>query len=513
MRDAPLHDASAEIGGAGTVNGDAHAAPVAVPLTTHVDPVSDEETPGVRPERQFVLNLVLADLAALVLATSFAASWIASGAISRHVALIAVLIATLVAVFKLNGLYDNDRKFIGHSTLDELPTVLRLVAFTLAIFALVAWRATEAPSLGEIIVFGAIVVGAIAAVRATIRALFRRNPDFPQNTVIVGAGSVGQLLARKLLTHPEYQVRLVGFVDSAPKERRPDLDDLTVVGVPEELPNLIERYKIERVVIAFSNDSPTELIRLIRSIDEFPVRVDIVPRLFDAIPPGFGHHAVEGIPLLPLPQLRLSRSARAFKRAFDLVGAAAGMALLAPFFALVALAIKLDTPGPVFFRQLRMGAGDETFWMYKFRTMTADADERKAEYAHLNKHTRPGGDPRMFKIERDPRVTRVGRFLRASSLDELPQLFNVLRGEMSLVGPRPLIIDEDSHVEPWARKRLALRPGMTGLWQVIGRTAISFDEMVRLDYLYVATWSFSSDLRYLLHTFPLIVKGSRAGAF
>jgi lipopolysaccharide/colanic/teichoic acid biosynthesis glycosyltransferase len=151
--------------------------------------------------------------------------------------------------------------------------------------------------------------------------------------------------------------------------------------------------------------------------------------------------------------------------------------------------------------------GSGTFRIFKFRTMVADADDRKPEVAHLNRHAQTGGDARMFKIVDDPRVTRVGRVLRRYFVDELPQLINVFKGEMSLVGPRPLILDEDAHVDEWARKRLDLKPGMTGHWQVLGRSAIPFEEMVKLDYLYVTTWSLWNDLRLLFGTVPLVVRG------
>jgi exopolysaccharide biosynthesis polyprenyl glycosylphosphotransferase len=350
-------------------------------------------------------------------------------------------------------------------------------------------------------------------VRVLARSEFQRDPEFPQNTVIVGAGTVGQLLAHKILGHPEYHLRLLGFVDAAPRERREDLGDLQLLGTPDELARLVDELQVERVLVAFSNDSHDETMDLIRLLRDHSVRIDIVPRLFDVLPPTLTNQMVEGIPLLSLPRLRLSLGSRVVKRTFDLVFSVIGLAILAPFFGVIALLIKLDSRGPVFFRQVRMGAGEREFRMWKFRTMSVDAEEQKLQLVHLNKHARPGGDPRMFKITADPRVTRVGALLRRYSLDEVPQLINVLTGEMSLIGPRPLILEEDEHIHEWGRKRLLLKPGMTGLWQVLGRSAIPFDEMVKLDYLYVTTWSLTGDFRLLLQTIPAIVRGERDGAY
>jgi exopolysaccharide biosynthesis polyprenyl glycosylphosphotransferase len=269
---------------------------------------------------------------------------------------------------------------------------------------------------------------------------------------------------------------------------------------------------VDRVIVAFSRDPHEHTMQIIRMLNDHEIHVDIVPRLFDVIPPTVTSHTIEGVPLITLPRLRLSRSARIIKRTFDLGAAALMLMLLAPLFAALAAVIKMSSPGPVFFRQTRMGAGDETFDIFKFRTMVEDADEQKAQVAHLNRHASPGGDPRMFKVLDDPRVTPIGRFLRRASLDELPQLLNVLRGEMSLIGPRPLILDEDRHVQAWGRKRLALKPGMTGLWQVSGRNSIPFEEMVKLDYLYVASWSLANDCRLLLKTVPLVLRGDNHSA-
>ena len=219
-------------------------------------------------------------------------------------------------------------------------------------------------------------------------------------------------------------------------------------------------------------------------------------------------HTLEGIPLVGLRPTRLARSSRVLKRAFDLCAATLGLVVLAPLFAGVAIAIKVESRGPIFFRQVRRGANGSTFRIYKFRTMVAEAEDKKAEVVHLNMHR--NRDPRMTKIPDDPRVTQVGRYLRRFSIDELPQLINVVKGEMSLVGPRPLILEEDRYVTAWARKRLDLKPGITGLWQVLGRSDIPFDEMTKLDYVYVTNWSLREDLRLIFLTVPSLFRTRRA---
>ena len=413
----------------------------------------------------------------------------------------------LVVLAKVYGLYERDEERTDHSTVDDVVGVFHLTTVFVWVFFLVTSATTVAqPQLSRLVAFWGLSVVIVTAGRGIARATVRRSVAYLQNTIIVGAGEVGQLTARKLLAHPEYGINLVGFVDSMPKERRDDLAHLTLLGTPERLPELIRLLDVERVIVAFSNDSHEDTLALIRSIKDYDVQIDIVPRLFEVLGTKVGIHTVEGIPLVGLPPLRLSRSSRLLKRTMDVTFSALGLLALAPLFAVAALAIKLDSRGPVFFRQVRMGEGDRTFRIYKFRSMAIDAEERKASLVHLNQHAQRGGDARMFKVANDPRITRVGNFLRRTSIDELPQLINVLKGEMSLVGARPLILDEDQHVEDWARKRLDLRPGITGLWQVLGRSDIPFDEMTKLDYLYVTNWSLAEDLRLMLRTMPALLR-------
>jgi exopolysaccharide biosynthesis polyprenyl glycosylphosphotransferase len=450
-------------------------------------------------------------LAALLLAEWVVTSIDGSGLYDTRTETLVVLasLPVWVVIAKLYGLYDHDEERTDHSTADDFAGVFHMVTVCIWLFWVATYLTRLAhPTPPKLVIFWAAAIAFISTGRAVARAVAHRNPAYLQNTVIVGAGDVGQLIAKKLLNHPEYGINLVGFADARPKERREDLEHLALLGDTGRLPAIIRLFDVERVIVAFSNESHEETLDLLRSLKDLDVQIDIVPRLFELVSPGAGIHTVEGLPLVGLAPMRLSRSSRLLKRGMDLALAVVALVLLAPVFIAAALLIRVDSAGPVFFRQLRMGSGDRAFRIWKFRTMAVDADAQKHVYAHLNQHARPGGDGRMFKIPNDPRVTRVGRLLRRYSLDELPQLFNVVLGEMSLIGPRPLILQEDDCVSHWGRQRLSLKPGITGLWQVLGRSEIPFAEMVRLDYLYVTTWSLTSDIKILLRTVPLLF-GSR----
>ncbi len=457
--------------------------------------------------------LLVADLAGLMAAFAIAQLLIGLHAKGGHVdvwwetVLFGTTLPGWIIVVKLYGLYDHDEERTDHTTVDDLVGVFHMVTVgTWLFYAGATLTHVARPDLNKVAIFWVLATLLVTLLRGMSRALSRRHIAYLQNTVIVGAGDVGQLIARKVLNHPEYGINLVGFVDSEPKERRDDLGNLTLLGPPERLPAIVRLFDVERVIIAFSRSPHEQTLALVRSMKDLDVQIDIVPRLFELVGPNVGVHTVEGLPLVGLPPVHLARSSRGMKRTMDVVLSALALLVLAPLLALIAVLIKLTSSGPVFFRQIRMGRGNKTFRIYKFRTMYADAEERKAEYAHLNKHAQEGGDARMFKIPSDPRVTPVGRLLRRYSLDELPQLINVVRGEMSLVGPRPLILDEDQHVREWARQRLNLKPGITGPWQVLGRDGIPFAEMIRLDYLYVTGWSVFNDLKLMLKTIPTVVR-------
>ena len=414
-----------------------------------------------------------------------------------------------IVIAKLYGLYDHDEERTDHSTVDDFVSVFHLVTVGAWLLFMTMWLTNVAdPNVPRIAFFWAFAVLAISLARGSARAYCRRQVSYLQNTVIVGAGTVGQLVAHKFLQHPEYGVNLVGFVDTEPMEMRDGLGHVAQLGDPAQLPWIVELLDVERVVIAFSSDSHDEMLELIRSLKRLDVQIDIVPRLFEVVGPKVGIHTVEGLPLVGLPPLTLARSSAFLKRATDIVLSALGLLVLSPLLLAIALRIKTTSPGPVLFRQVRVGAEGHPFEIFKFRTMDIDAEARKADLAQLSVHAK--GDPRMFKVPDDPRVTPFGRTLRRYSLDELPQLFNVLRGEMSLVGPRPLILAEDEHVREWARERLSLKPGITGPWQVMGGSDIPFEEMVKLDYLYVTAWSVFSDLKLVIRTLPALLREKAA---
>ena len=410
------------------------------------------------------------------------------------------------------GLYLNDEIQAVRPTADDVPGVTLLVTLTTWVGILVlAATGIAHPNLGLTAVFWAAAIALVLAFRAVARAVVRRRFVPRERTLIVGAGRVGSEIAEKLGRRPEYGLEVIGFLDDDPlHDPLRALDEgPPQLGATSRIETVLRAYRVERVIFAFSRMPASEQIDLFQRCMELGVQVDIVPRLYEVIGSRMQAHDVEGLPLVGLRAPRLSRSSKRLKRGLDLGLSLALLVLFAPLFVYAAVRIKLGSPGPVLFRQERMGAGGRHFRIVKFRTMYLDAEERKAELAHLNKHTETG--PCMFKIPDDPRITPFGRFLRRWSIDELPQLWNVLRGEMSLVGPRPLILAEDENVVGAGRQRLRLTPGVTGLWQVLGRSDIPFREMITLDYLYVTNWSLWGDIKLLARTIPRVLQ--KTGAY
>ncbi|HKR98289.1 MAG TPA: exopolysaccharide biosynthesis polyprenyl glycosylphosphotransferase [Candidatus Dormibacteraeota bacterium] len=356
------------------------------------------------------------------------------------------------------------------------------------------------------VAMSAVLVLASALFRAVARTLAHRAEPLRQRALIVGSGTVAGQLVKRLRAHDELGVEPVGLVDDEVSEL--DTSGLPRLGRIEDLGEVIPSQDIDRVIISFTRASHSDLLRCIRICRDEGVAVDVVPRLFEFLDGAHPVETMRGLPLLSLDAPRLSGAARVAKRTLDIVVSSVVLVLLMPMLLMIAAAIKLDSRGPVLFRQWRAGVGGKPFRLLKFRTMRTDAEARKPELAHENDIR----DGVMFKIWRDPRTTRLGRRLRRLSLDELPQLINVLRGDMSLVGPRPLVFEEaEALAETWHSRRLDLKPGITGLWQVAGRNHVPFQEMLKLDYQYVAGWTLARDIELMLATIPAVL--SRRGAY
>lgn len=471
--------------------------------------------------------LLLADVVGLVLAFTLAHLLVGSGtsdpgelsALGEFGVFAATLpLWTLAA--KVYGLYDNDDERTDHSTADDLVGVFHLVTVgTWALFLSTRLAGWAQPEVWRLVAFWMLTTVLIALGRGCARAFCRRRITYVQNVVIFGAGEVGQFVAKKLLQHPEYGVNLLGFVDGEPRRLCGELADVRVLGDPSDLPALVRLFDVERVIFAFSRQPEASTRELVQAMKELDVQVDIVPRLYEAVGPSASIHTIEGVPLLSLPPVGPSRSSLLLKRVVDAVGAFLGLLMLAPLLGAVALAIKLDTRGPVFYRHERVGRNGRRLRLFKFRTMHLGCcrgeryggERAEEEFRRLlQDEARRREFELSHKLRDDPRVTRIGRWLRRTSLDELPQLLNVLLGDMSLVGPRPVTEAELVRYGSKASAILAVKPGMTGYWQINGRSQLDYDDRVRLDSAYVGSWSLKLDCKILAGTLRALV--SRSGA-
>lgn len=457
--------------------------------------------------------LLAADVAGLLLAF-FATELIFLGntlvdnvGIAEETLIFVLLLPAWIVAAKLYGLYDRDEERATHSTADEVMSVFHLITVGVWLFYATSWLAgLWRPDQAKLATFWLLALIGVATARLGARTLARRHRSYIQNTVVVGAGDVGQLIGRKLLQHPEYRIHLLGFVDSAPKEMRPDLADVQIIGEPDDIVEIVDGLDVDRVIVAFSQEHHEQTLELVRTLRNRDVQIDLVPRLFEAVSPGAPVHGIEGLPLLSAASTRIPRSSRLFKRSLDLAGAALLLALTGPFMAVIALLVWRDSPGPVFFRQRRLGMDMREFTLLKFRTMregTDDAPHREYLKQIMKVDALPSSN-NLYKLDRTDVVTRVGSWLRKTSLDELPQLLNVFRGEMSLVGPRPAIPYELELYAPHHFERFNVPAGLTGLWQVEARAHSTFGEALDLDVVYTRRWSLGLDLRLLLRT-PLLI--------
>jgi exopolysaccharide biosynthesis polyprenyl glycosylphosphotransferase len=405
---------------------------------------------------------------------------------------------SVVVVGKVAGLYERDEHLIRKSTLDEAPDLFRVAT----LYTLVVYFAGDTLMHGPLGrdqaagLWGVLFLVMLANRTAARRLVRGIVPE--ERCLVLGDAQAGAWLASKLRSAHGLKAQIVGRIPLDPDP--PGANGLPLLGEYDTLGIVLAEHEIDRVIIAPGSSVADHILDAVRRVKALGVKVSVLPRLFEVVGSSVEFDDIDGALLLGVRRYGLSRSSQVLKRSLDLAGSTLGLLLITPLLVMIAVAIKLDSGGPVFFRQRRMGRLNTPFSMLKFRTMVAGAEGQKA--ALLAQNEAGGG---LFKIEDDPRITRVGRFLRRTSLDELPQLFNVLRGDMALVGPRPLVMDEDARIDGWRRRRLLLTPGMTGLWQVFGSARIPMNEMVKIDYLYGANWSLWLDVKIMLRTVPFVL--------
>jgi exopolysaccharide biosynthesis polyprenyl glycosylphosphotransferase len=414
-----------------------------------------------------------------------------------------VLMAPFVLLAsKVIGLYDRDQHLLRKTTLDELPQILYLSV----ILALTTWLTETIVLHGYLTRPQVFTLTLCSFVLTTLGRLSARAAVLAvtsqERCIVLGSAANACRIADKLADARSTNAVVVGRVaiDSREPDDGADGRAPAKLGDFRSLVGIVGAHAVERVIIAPGHDGEEEILHAIRVIKALGVKVSVLPRLLEVVGSSSSFDDVNGMWLLGVRHFGLSRSSETLKRITDVIGASLLLVVLLPLFVMLAAAVKLTSRGPVFFSQRRIGRQGEVFKMLKFRSMVVGADTVKDALRALNEAK--GG---LFKIGEDPRVTRIGRLMRRTSLDELPQLLNVLRGEMSLVGPRPLVPDEDALIEGWQRRRLAVKPGMTGLWQIFGSARIPMHEMVKIDYLYGANWSIWLDMKILLRTVPYIL--------
>ena len=461
---------------------------------------------------RFVMWLFLADLTLTAFALRLSSAvrlWLPWGAdidletvtLSFYIYLMVLLIWAVV--FQMFSVYDPKRTLRLVDELQQL--VLAVFMSTLGLAGALYFSFRDISRLQVIYFFG-LDLALLLGLRVLLRLLFHLRGEHRHNArrvLVVGAGQVGQEVAAMIREYAWAGLELVGYLDDASLERS---NGLPVLGGPEDAQRLVREWQIDEVVVALPLRDHEHLAAVTYALQEVPVNIRVVPDYFNLV---FLRAAVEdfgGMPLITLREPALTEFQRVVKRAFDLVLGTVLLVASLPLMAFIALAIKLDSPGPIIFRHQRVGENGKLFLMYKFRSMVEGADERREEViGHA-----PDGTI-VHKRPDDPRVTRVGRFIRTFSLDEMPQLFNVLRGEMSMVGPRPEIPWLVEQYEKWQRKRFAVPPGITGWWQVNGRADKLMHAHTEEDLFYIKNYSLLLDLQILWRTVGAVLK--RKGAY
>ena len=430
---------------------------------------------------------------------------------SRYLELLYVVLVIRFFLLEKSNLY---RNFFGRKPFGILVLLTRTVLIGLLLLVTYIYLLRRLDIMSRLLIglFAALDLSLLGLWHIGVHSLvprFFRSTDFHRRRIlIVGDGEIGREMVRTFECSSRDQLEVVGFLrlerderESASPAKDTRVEGKPVLGVLEDLSEILRRNVIDEVIFALRDTDMTKRIRDYLMICEMSgVQARIRSNFFGSLIAKTRLDDVAGYQLLSFSTTPQAHWQLFFKEIFDRLGAAVVIVLLSPLLALVALMVRLNSPGPAIFRQVRCGLNGRRFECMKFRTMVREAEDLRAALESCNEMEGP-----VFKIERDPRVTGIGKFLRKYSLDELPQLFNIMRGEMSFVGPRPPIPEEVENYEPWQRRRLSMKPGLTCIWQVSGRNQVPFERWMEMDLDYIDRWSLKFDLWLLLRTLPAVL--------
>jgi exopolysaccharide biosynthesis polyprenyl glycosylphosphotransferase len=410
------------------------------------------------------------------------------------------LTVIMAAVLPTTGLYRRTRGTLWTAKFSSIFSGTTVSVGLLIVLSYLSRLYAESRGL-YLIAWGLIIllVALDKAVLDSARSWLHKRGIGVENLIVVGGSDMAKMMMQHIAAAPGLGYQLLGFLDDFP---HPDgrFGRFAHLGRIDQLAGVVEAHGVSEVIIALPTDAHQKVWDIVNRCQEHNVRYKVVPDLFEMSLSRVDVDEIAGIPLIGFRESTIAGPNLVLKRALDIALGSLILLLSLPLWLIVPLLIKLDSPGPVLYRQVRVGRGGRQFTFYKFRSMRQGAEDEWHRLRALNETEGP-----ILKIRNDPRLTRIGRFLRRTSMDELPQILNVLRGDMSLVGPRPPLPAEVLQYEPWQHKRLSVAGGMTGLWQVSGRSHLNFEEMVMMDLYYIENWSLGLDLKILLRTIPAIV--------
>ncbi len=426
--------------------------------------------------------------------------------LGQYLNILVFVVLVWLVLFNLIGLYAK-KKFV--SLIDELALLFLGVSLSTLVLLGLLFLYREF-WFSRLVIANAwwialLLLGSLRVALSGFQRFLRLRGWGVKKALILGAGEMGRVLAERISQDKALGYKVIGFLDDDPVKSGKTYHDIPVLGEVSRIKEIIERGKIEEIIIASSRFPAEKVLDIITECEKYGIEFKIVPGILELIASRVDMDELGGVPLLTVSEIQLKGFKALVKRTADVLLSAFGILILSPVFLVFAILVKLTSEGPVLFYQQRVGLDGRTFQMIKFRSMIKDAERLFPKLEPLSEV-----EGNLFKMKEDPRITPLGKFMRQFSIDELPQLINVLLGQMSMVGPRPPLPGEVEKYSAWHKKRLRVRPGITGPWQVAGRSLLPFEEMVRLDIFYIENWSLWLDFKILLRTIPVVLFGSGA---